>query len=53
MDAVVVDIKGGVIFIEKPPDVERYAADFARLGTDLAMDASRTKDLIRQEMERR
>jgi transcriptional regulator with XRE-family HTH domain len=53
MDCVFVDIKGGVIYIEKPSDVGRYINDFGRLALDFALPESRTKELLHEEIERR
>jgi hypothetical protein len=53
MDCVFVDIKGGVIYIEKPSDVGRYINDFGRLASDFALPESRTKELFHEEIERR
>lgn len=53
MDCVFIDIKGGVIYIEKPSDVERYINDFDRLASDFALPESQTKELIQKEIERR
>lgn len=53
MDAVVVDIKGGVIFLEQRPDVERFVVDFTRLSAEFAVDESTTKRMLRAELEER
>jgi len=53
MDCVFVDIKGGVIYIEKPSDVDSYIDDFGRLASDFALSESQTKDLLYEEIERR
>jgi len=51
MNTVYVEIKGGALYIEKPPDVDRYAATFEHL-TELALDEPRTISFLEQ-MERR
>lgn len=53
MDSVFIDIKGGVIYVEKPSDVERYINDFVRLASDFALQESQTKELLQAEIERR
>ncbi len=53
MDCVFVDVKDGVIYIEKPADVERYVGDFNRLGSDFALPELQTKELLQEEIERR
>ncbi|MGH3625982.1 MAG: helix-turn-helix domain-containing protein [Sciscionella sp.] len=53
MDAVFIDVKGGVIYVEKPPDIERYGADFRRLASDFALQELQTKELLCAEIERR
>jgi transcriptional regulator with XRE-family HTH domain len=51
MNTVYVQIKGGAIYVEKPPDVDRYTASFERL-TELALDEQETIEFL-QRMERR
>jgi hypothetical protein len=51
MNTVYVNIQGGALYVEKPPDVERYTATFERLA-ELALDEARTIPLL-EEMERR
>ncbi|MGH3942600.1 MAG: helix-turn-helix domain-containing protein [Pseudonocardiaceae bacterium] len=53
MDAVFVDLKGGAVFMEKPPDVERHVTDFRRLTSDFALQELQTKRLLQEEIERR
>ncbi len=53
MDCVFIDVKGGVMYIEKPSNVARYVEDFSRLATDFAAQESHTKDLLHKEIERR
>lgn len=53
MDCVFIDIKGGVIYIEKPSDVEGYINDFSRLSSDFALRELQTKELLQEEIERR
>ncbi len=53
MDAVFIDIKGGVIYVEKPSDIERYVKDFRRLVSDFALQEAQTIDLLQGEVERR
>lgn len=53
MDSVFIDIKGGVIYVEKPSDVQRYINDFVRLSSDFALQESQTKELLQAEIERR
>lgn len=53
MDSVFIDIKGGVIYIEKPSDIEGYITDFSRLASDFALQESQTKELLQGEIERR
>ncbi|MGH3888608.1 MAG: helix-turn-helix domain-containing protein [Pseudonocardiaceae bacterium] len=53
MDSVFIDIKGGVIYIEKPSDVESYINDFGRLASDFALQELQTKELLQEEIERR
>jgi transcriptional regulator with XRE-family HTH domain len=53
MDSVFIDIKGGVIYVEKPSDVERYLNDFVRLASDFALQELQTKELLQAEIERR
>lgn len=51
MNTVYVEIKGGALYVEKPPDVDRYTATFESL-TELALDETKTISLLEQ-MERR
>ncbi|MBV9142806.1 MAG: helix-turn-helix domain-containing protein [Pseudonocardiales bacterium] len=51
MNTVYVEIRGGALYVEKPPDVERYTATFEHL-TELALDEARTISFLEQ-MERR
>ncbi|MGH3824145.1 MAG: helix-turn-helix domain-containing protein [Pseudonocardiaceae bacterium] len=51
MNTVYVEIKGGALYIEKPPDVDRYTATFERL-TELALNEAGTISFLEQ-MERR
>jgi transcriptional regulator with XRE-family HTH domain len=51
MNTVYVEIKGGAIYMEKPPDVERYTATFERL-TEIALGGEETISLLEQ-IERR
>ncbi|MGH3833941.1 MAG: helix-turn-helix domain-containing protein [Pseudonocardiaceae bacterium] len=51
MNTVYVEIKGGAIYMEKPPDVERYTAIFERLA-ELALSGEETVSLLEQ-VERR
>lgn len=53
MNSVFIDIKGGVIYIEKPSDVARYIKDFSRLASDFALQELQTKELLEREIERR
>jgi transcriptional regulator with XRE-family HTH domain len=53
MDSVFIDIKGGVLYVEKPSDVERYVIDFGRLASDFALQELETKGLLQEEIERR
>lgn len=53
MDCVFIDVKDGVLYIEKPSDVERYMTDFSRLASDFALRESQTKDLLKAEIEKR
>lgn len=53
MDTVFIDIKGGVMYLEKPRDVERYVNDFVRLVSDFALGERQTKQLLQAEIERR
>lgn len=50
MNTVYAEIKGGAVYMEKPPDVERYTACFERL-TELALDEERTLSFL-ETMER-
>lgn len=52
MDSVFIDLKGGVLYIEKPSDVASYVDDFSRLASDFALQESQTKELLREESER-
>ncbi|MGH3975230.1 MAG: helix-turn-helix domain-containing protein [Pseudonocardiaceae bacterium] len=51
MNTVYVQIKGGALYVEKPPDVDRYTATFERL-TELALYDAGTISFLEQ-MERR
>lgn len=51
MNTVYVQIRGGGLYVEKPPDVDRYTATFERL-TELALDEKETISFLEQ-MERR
>lgn len=51
MNTVYVQIQGGALYVEKPPDVDRYTATFERL-TELALDEEETIAFLEQ-MERR
>lgn len=51
MNTVYVQIQGGALYVEKPPDVDRYTATFERLA-ELALDEARTISFLEQ-MERR
>lgn len=51
MNTVYVQIQGGALYVEKPPDVDRYTATFERL-TELALDEEETISFLEQ-MERR
>jgi transcriptional regulator with XRE-family HTH domain len=51
MNTVYVEIMDAAIYVEKPPDVNRYAASFERL-TELALDEAGTISFL-EEMERR
>ena len=51
MNTVYVEIKDGALYVEKPPDVDRYTATFERL-TELALDEAGTISFL-EEMERR
>ena len=51
MNTVYVQIKGGALYVEKPPDVDRYTATFERL-TELALNETKTIPFLEQ-MERR
>jgi hypothetical protein len=51
MNTVYVEIKGGAVYMEKPPDVERHAATFERL-TELALGEGETVSFLEQ-IERR
>lgn len=51
MNTVYVQIQGGALYVEKPPDVDRYTAIFERL-TELALDEATTISFLEQ-MERR
>lgn len=51
MNTVYVEIKGGALYVEKPPDVDRYSASFERL-TELALDEEETIAFL-EKMERR
>jgi transcriptional regulator with XRE-family HTH domain len=53
MDCVFIDIKGGVIYIEKPSDVARYIDDFDRLASNFALSELHTKELLYEEIKRR
>jgi len=47
------EIKDGVIYIERPSDVESYINDFSRLASDFAPSQSRTKEPLHEEIERK
>jgi len=51
MNTVYVEIKGGAVYMEKLPDVERHAATFERL-TELALSEGETVSFLEQ-IERR
>jgi Domain of unknown function (DUF5753) len=51
MNTVYVEIKGGAIYMEKPPDVERYTANFERL-TEVALGGEEMVSFLEQ-IERR
>ncbi|MGH3549823.1 MAG: helix-turn-helix domain-containing protein [Pseudonocardiaceae bacterium] len=51
MNTVYVQIKGGALYVEKPPDVDRYTATFEHL-TELALDEATTTSFL-EHMERR
>jgi transcriptional regulator with XRE-family HTH domain len=51
MNTVYVQIRGGALYVEKPPDVDRYTATFERLA-ELALDEATTISFLEQ-MERR
>lgn len=53
LDTVYVDLKGGAVYMEKPADVERYTADFERLGSTLALSGQETILRLQAEIERR
>lgn len=53
MDSVFIDLRDGVLYIEKPSDVEGYVKDFDRLSSSFALRESQTKELLLKEIERR
>jgi hypothetical protein len=53
MDCVFIDIRDGVICVEKPSDVDSYITDFSRLGSDFTLQQPETIELLQEETERR
>ncbi len=47
MNTVYIDVQGGAVWVEKPPDVERYAATFEHL-TRVALTPADTVSLLEQ-----
>lgn len=51
MNTVYVEFKGGAIYMEKPPDVDRYTATFERL-TEVALSGEETVSFLEQAERR-
>lgn len=52
MNTIYHEIKGGAIYMEKLPDVERYTATSERMA-ELALDGAGTISFLEQTVERR